>query len=186
MSNTDKLTKLNREIANEFPDFRVIKKADSRLMRVIDRVLRIITLGKMQTYMTGFITTMGTTVYVPANWDDLPEISRVIVLRHERVHMRQAQQYGRLIFSLLYLLAPLPLGLAWFRAKFEMEAYEESLAAMLEYYGADSLGPKSSTRNNTIRHFMSAEYFWMWPFRGYMDRWYTRTVERLTRDKKLA
>ena len=181
-----KLLDLTVQILKEFPDFRTINKSDSRLMKVIDRVLRIITLGKMSTYMTGFITTMGTTVYVPDSWDSMSETSKMTVLRHERVHMRQARRYGRLWFSLLYLLVPLPLGLAWFRAKFEMEAYEESLAAMLEYYGADSLGPKSRTQDNTIRHFMSAEYFWMWPFRGYMDRWYTRTVERLTRDKKIA
>jgi hypothetical protein len=167
---------LTRDIADEFPDFRVLKKTDSRLMAVIDRVLRIITLGKMSTYMTEFVTTVGTTVYVPADWYRMPETSRMSVLRHERVHMRQARQYGRLWFSLLYLFIPLPIGLAYFRMKFEREAYEESIRASVEYFGIEQI-ENSHTRQHTIRHFTSAEYFWMFPFRRYLERWYQSRVD---------
>lgn len=176
MTTADKLQQLTRDIADEFPDFRVIKKQDSRFMKVIDLVLRVITLGKMTTYMTDFITTMGTTVYVPDYWYSLPETSRMTVLRHERVHMRQAQRYGRLLFSLLYLLVPLPLGLAYFRMRFEREAYEESIAAMFEYHGIDVFNV--NVCNNFIRHFVSAEYFWMWPFRQSLERWFWSTVDK--------
>lgn len=176
MTDADKLRALTREISDEFPAFCIVKKQDSRFMKMIDLVLRVITLGKMSTYMTDFITTMGTTVYVPEYWDQMPETSRMTVLRHERVHMRQARQYGRLWFSLLYLLVPLPLGLAYFRMKFEREAYEESIAAMFEYYG-----PKVFTnevKQNFLRHFTSAEYFWMWPFPRSLERWFWLTVNR--------
>lgn len=178
MVDSTALKKLTRELADEFPDFRIIKKTDSRLMSAIDLFLKVITFWKMTEYMTGFITTIGNTVYVPADWHQYPETSRMTVLRHERVHMRQARRYGRLLFSLMYLFLPLPGGAAYFRMKLECEAYEESLAAMVEYYGVDALGPV--TKERVLQHFMSAEYFWMWPFRRYLSRWYDRTAARLT------
>lgn len=176
MSETTALEQLTAEILVEFPDFKIVAKADSRLMRLVDRALKIITLGKMTTYMTYFITTMGVVVYVPDIWKKMTDQTKMVVLRHERVHMRQARRYGRLLFSLLYLFVPVPIGLAYFRMKFEREAYEESIRASIEYFGIAQV-ETSYGRHRTVRHFTSAEYFWMWPFHKSLNRWYQSRID---------
>lgn len=148
---------------------RIKKKSDSMLMKVIDLFLKVITFGKMNTFMTGFITTIGTTVYVTNTWEPSP--SRAVTLRHEMVHMEQSRRYTWPLYAFLYLFVFLPGGLAYFRAKFEKEAYEESMYGALQVHGAAVL-TRDAYRENIIGHFTSAEYFWMWPFRESMDKWY--------------
>jgi len=163
---------LIQEISGEFPGFEIRKKSESRLMKVIDVCLKVITFGAMRTFMTRFITTIGTSVYVPDGWDDQAPVSRILVLRHERVHMRQSRKYGAILFKLLYLLA---LPTVWtYRAKFEMEAYGESIKALVEYRGEDAL--TAEHKAGLIKHFTSAEYFWMNPFKKSVERWYDTAV----------
>ena len=155
MLSQDQYEALLEEIKKEFPDFLMIKKNDSKLMKTIDIFLKIMTFGKMNTFMEDFITTVGNTVYVNNTWDARSTSTKAITLRHERVHMRQSKSLGRIKFSLLYLLLPVPVAFAYYRKKFEQEAYEESLRALFEYYG-----PKfftQSTKDNVVNHFTSAE-----------------------------
>ena len=168
--------KLIDDITKEFFDFEIIKKDESRKMKVIDVILKVITFGKMNKFMTGFITTLGNKVYVPSSWNEYHLISKVEILRHERIHMRQSKKYGRLLFSFLYLMAPLPCGLAYFRKKFEMEAYEESIKTLHEYLGENAFSPERKVFY--ISQFTSANYFWMWPFRGSLEKWYDAAVEK--------
>lgn len=170
------LVQLNVEILREFPGFSIKYKADSLLMKLINIFLMVVTFGAMRQYMTSFITTLGQTVYVPSDWDSLPATSQAAVLRHERVHMRQARKYSRPLFSFLYLFAYFPVGLAWWRAKFEKEAYEESLRAYHEY-GRDIKSP--GFRYAMIAHFTTGEYAWMWPWKADIETWYDETVERI-------
>lgn len=169
---------LQDEVKAEFSDFRVLNKSDSWLMKTIDIALKVITFGQMKKFMTGFITTMGSTVYVPDGWSSKPVESRMGVLRHERVHMRQARRHGRFLFSAMYLLLPLPAVFASCRRKFEQEAYEESLRALQEYYG-DAVLKNPGIRTAMIEHFTSAEYFWTWPWKKSIGQWYDDTVARL-------
>jgi len=166
---------LLQEIAREFPDFKVVPKSESRLMRAIDVALKLITLWRMRTFMTRFTTTVGMTVYVSPEWEQRSEKSRMVILRHERGHMRQARRYTRPVFSLLYLVV---LPAVWtFRAKFEAEAYEESMRAAAELFGPGALDDEH--RRWTVRHFTSAEYFWMRPFRRSVERWYDGARDRI-------
>ena len=165
------------EIKKEFSDFDVIKKQDSTLMKVIDICLKVITFGQMNKFMNGFITTLGTKVYVPDSWDENSLVGKVEILRHERIHMRQAKKYGRLLFSFLYLMVPLPGGLAYFRKKFEMEAYEESLRTLHFYKGNAVFTP--SLKEFFVSQFVSANYFWMWPFRKSVEAWYDESVAKI-------
>lgn len=170
------LHELSEAIRAEFPKFKVVRKDQSRLMAAVDLALRIVTLGKMASFMTSFVTTIGQTVYVPSDWASTSEVSRCIVLRHERVHMRQSRRYGRLLYSVGYLMFPLPMGLAWFRARLEMEAYAESVAALVEYRGTSTaLSP--GYQEAMVRHFTSAEYAWMWPFPGTVRKWVKGAVD---------
>ncbi len=170
------LTVVRRDIEKEFPTFVMVPKSESSFMRILGFLLKILTFGKMTAFMDSFTTTIGCTVYTPEKWDTYSPLSQAVTLRHEREHMRQAKKYTRVIFGILYLFVFFPVGLAWYRARFEMEAYEESLRAYQEY-GVDITGP--ALRESMIGHFTTAQYAWMWPFRGHVERWYDETVSRV-------
>jgi len=98
------------------------------------------------------------------------------------VHMRQAKNIGFALFAFLYIFAWFPLGLARCRAKFEMEAYAESMAVHHEY-GRDILN--KDYKEWMISHFTGAAYGWMWPFRGDVERWFVETASKvLARQQK--
>ena len=161
---------------NEFTDFEIISKNKSVFMKIIDAALKIITFGQMKNFMTGFITTIGNKVYVPGTWEDNTLTSKAEIIRHERIHMRQAKRYGRFLFSLLYLVAPFPTIFAHFRKKFEQEAYEESLKALYEYHGEKIFTPR--LKEGMLAHFTTAQYFWMWPWRKDLEKWYDAAVQK--------
>lgn len=166
------------EIADEFPGFRLVSKRESRLSTAIDRVLRLVTLGAQQRYLTHYHTVIGNTLYTPDSWASTPEVDRVIVLRHERIHLRQRRRYGLPLMAFLYLVPFLPLGLAYGRARLEWEAYEETLRATAELRGVTA-AQSPMLRDVIVRRFTSGDYGWMWPFRQQVERWYDRALERL-------
>lgn len=175
------LDQLTTEIVIEFPKFRVVKKSDSLLMKVINGFLLVLTFWQLKKFMTDFITTVGETVYVPDDWNTQTEVGRMIVLRHERIHMRQKKKYGMFLFSFLYLFVPLPGVFAYYRQKFEREAYEESMWALVELVpnGLDILATYSF-REAMIRHFTSSEYFWMWAKSEDIGDWYDETHKKIS------
>jgi hypothetical protein len=150
---------------------RIVRKPDSALHRAIDKALIVLTFGGMRAYLDGYQTTIGRTLYVTADWDDRDPCDRYITLRHEAVHLRQFRRWTLPGMALLYLALPLPLGLAYFRAQFEKEAYAESIRAAAEIYGPDY--PRQRWyRDHVIAQFMGPAYGWMWPFRRALERWY--------------
>ena len=173
---------LLEDVKTEFPDFKIVKKEDSFLMKAINAFLSAITFGKMNSFMKSFITTIGNTMYVPSEWDLKSPSTKAITVRHERIHMRQSRDVGRIKFSLLYLLFPFPTVVAYYRMKFEQEAYEESLKALFEYYGSKFL--TQATKDNIVNHFTSAEYFWMWPWKAGVEKWYDKAVSKIKLGEK--
>jgi hypothetical protein len=163
----------------EFPTFDIRRKVDSWFMQFISDFLRVITFGRMTSFMENFITTIGYTVYVPESWADLPDSQKYVILRHERVHMRQREKYGALWFTFLYLFFPLPAYVAYFRMKFECEAYAESMKATVVAYGdhAPMMLKAPAFKTMMVNHFTSAEYFWMWPHRAQIEEWFDEAVE---------
>lgn len=171
---------LEETIREEFPSFEIREKRGSFLMKLIDLFLRAITFNQMSDFLTFFITTIGNTVYVPDMWKNMSPVDRMIVLRHERVHMRQRRKYGTLLFSFLYLFFPLPGGYAYYRKKFEQEAYEETIAATVELKEAGVVIVQTPAyRSWVLSYFMTSAYFWMWPFREDLEAWYDNAVERI-------
>lgn len=162
----------------EFPGFRIVRKDRSRLHKLIDRALRVVTFGQMTSYLDAFQTTIGRTVYVTPDWDDWDPDRRYVTLRHEAVHLRQFRTFSLPGMALLYVLLPLPMGLAWCRAYFEKAAYAESIRAAAEVWG--SAHPRGiDYRSYVIRQFTSASYGWMWPFPRAMERWYDEVLSSL-------
>lgn len=171
------LDDLMKEIRAEFPDFKVVPKSESSLMRAINSFLLVVSFGQIKQFMTSFTTTIGTTVYVTEGWKTSTDVSKIILLRHERVHMRQAKRLTRPLFSFLYLFVFLPGLLAYFRARFEKEAYEESFKASFEHYGREYVFSKEY-RDRVAKNFTGPAYLWMWPFPKTVDKWMLDAAEK--------
>jgi hypothetical protein len=166
------------EIKREFPRFRIVEKRDSRLSRAIDIALRILTLGAQREFMTRYHTVLWDTLYVPEQWSSTPDLSRLITLRHERIHLRQRKRYGDLLMTFLYLIPFFPLGLAYGRARIEWEAYTETLRATAEYVGLHA-ARSPALRDHILRQFLSGAYGWMWPFPKMLTRWYDEALAQI-------
>jgi hypothetical protein len=164
------------EVKEEFTDFEIKNKSESSLMTAIDIFLKIITFNQMDSFMKNFTTTLGNKIYVPSGWDKYSLIDKSAIILHERVHMRQARKYTRPLFSFLYVAA-LPLGFAYFRKKFEQEAYEETLRAYYEYCGDRAF--TQNFKNQIIGNFTSAQYFWIWLIRSDIEKWYDESVAKV-------
>lgn len=171
----DRYAALVDALREEIPGFRIVRKQDSRFHRAIHHALVIVTFGQMRSYLDSFQTTIGKTVYVTADWDDRDADDRYVTLRHEAVHLRQFRRYTLPVMAVLYVLLPLPMGLAYFRARFEMEAYAETIRAAAEVYGP-AYARSAEHRKYVIDQFMGPSYGWMWPFRASLERWYDRIL----------
>ena len=166
------------DLKAEFPRFRIVPKRGDTLNLAIDLALRIVTLGGQRHYLTRYHTVIGDTLYVPETWEQLADLDRVILLRHERVHLRQRRRYGGPLMTFLYLVPFFPLGLAYGRARIEWEAYTEMLRATAELLGPEALR-SSELRERIVGRFTGPEYGWMWPFRSVVEAWYDRVVREL-------
>lgn len=172
------LQTLVAELYAEFPNFRIVYKRKSRLSGAIDVSLRIVTLGRMRTFMTVYHTVIGETLYVPDAWDVMRDVDKVILLRHERVHLRQKRRLTFLGLAFVYLVPWFPIGLAYGRARLEWEAYTETLRATYELLGpAAARDPR--LRAHVIARFLGPDYGWMWPFRKAIERWYDDVLKTL-------
>ena len=162
----------------EIPGFRIVRKDRSKLHRAIDVALRVVTFGQMRDYLGGYQTTIGKTVYVTADWDQRDQLERYVTLRHEAVHLRQFKRLTLPVMALLYIFVPLPLGLAYFRARFEQAAYAESIRAAADVWGPQA-PRRPAYRAHIIEQFLGPSYGWMWPFRTAIERWYDGVLANL-------
>jgi len=101
-------------------------KASSRLMRLIGFLLALTCINKK--FMTTHWTIIHKTLYFPSNVAefDVDKDSHLeafhVLFAHEFVHVRQREKWG-ILWQVSYLLFPLPFLLAWFRWRWEREAY---------------------------------------------------------------
>src|SRR5688500_14697448 len=133
----------------EFPRLRIIKKPESRFQRMIDRLLKIVSVGLIKDYLDGYHTTVGQRIYVTGDWEQISRNRRYLTLRHELVHVRQFRRFTLPLMALLYVLLPLPAGLAWFRAHFEKQAYAEEIRATAELYGKQHVSEPAFRENRS-------------------------------------
>ncbi|HET9930784.1 MAG TPA: hypothetical protein VFQ35_08860 [Polyangiaceae bacterium] len=169
------------ELEQEFPKFRVLYKRESRLCHWIHRALWAITFGGQRHFLQGYYTVIGDTLYVPDSWDALAPADRVVLLRHERVHLRQRRRYGTLGMTFLYLVPWFPLGLAYGRARIEWEAYTETLRATGELLGREAMHDPG-LRARIVQRFVGPDYGWMWPFQKSVERWYDAALTAIDRE----
>ena len=157
------------ELQEEFPRFDIRYKRNSKLQRAIHHALRVATLGGMKTYATSYHTVLFGVLWVPDSWDRMSDIDRVILLRHERVHLRQRQTMGDAWMAFCYLVPFFPLFLAWGRARIEWEAYEETISATAELLGLERA---KALKPQIVARFTGPDYGWMWPFPKTVGRWF--------------
>ncbi len=167
------------EIAAEFPGFRLLKKCDSLLMSWIHWALKVLTLGRQSRFLTEYHTVIGYTLYVAPTWEQLSDIDRIALLRHERVHLRQRRKFGMWGLAFLYLVPFFPVGLAYGRARLEWEAYTETIRALFELRGVSVLSDRA-LRQRIVERFVGPDYAWMWPFRRAVEKWYDALILQLS------
>ncbi len=161
------------EIKVEFPSFRIRKKRESLLQRAIHIVLAMLTLGGQRVYLTRYHTVLFGTLWVPDAWDGMTDADRYILLRHERVHLRQRKRMGDVMMTFFYLVPFFPLFFAWGRARIEWEAYVETIRATAELQGIEAA---ANLRAHIVKRFTGPEYGWMWPFPSAVNRWFDEAL----------
>jgi hypothetical protein len=138
---------------------RLAPKRGSRVMRAAALLLRAI---GSRDFMDRYWTTVGRTVYYPSCVAD-PR-AHPDVLEHELVHVRQWERWGVWLW-VSYLLLPLPFGLAWFRFRWEREAYLVQIE-------------RAEDRAREIERVVNALWYgygFPWP-RAWMRRWFERAA----------
>jgi hypothetical protein len=148
----------------------IVAKSAVSHQRVVDRFLRAMSLGGQARYLTEFVTTLGHTIYVPDGWEAWDPGSALAVLRHELVHVEQFERWGWGGMVLFYGFFPLPIGLAYARARLELEAYRVTIEATAEIDGIEA-ATSDTLRAFIVARFVGPDYLWMWPFRGAVDGW---------------
>ena len=113
---------------------------------------------------------IGCNIWLSENWNSYSPSRQMSTLRHERQHLLQYQKYGLIGMAFLYLFVFFPIGLAYFRAKFEREGYAESIRARIEYYG-DAEEVKEGCKQSYLNAFVRANYLWAWPFKKRVLIW---------------
>lgn len=176
------------------PKYRIVRKKDSTLMKILNVLLFFV-----PNFMAHFTTTIGSTVYLT---DDLLEADSDLVipiLAHEAQHVYdkpymlfylfpQVLAVGALLsvlaiwfsnawlwsLTLLALLAPLPApGRMWI----ERRGYLASLACYNWLY---SEAMAFSAINVVVKQFTSKNYFFMWPFKQSLKKWFTKNLTLVT------
>jgi hypothetical protein len=166
------------DIRIEFPDFEILPKRSSRLQRAIAVALYAVTLGGQRHYLTRYHTVLFGKLYVPDSWEAMGDDDRYVLLRHERVHLRQLRRMGQVRMALVYLVPFFPLFLAWGRARIEWEAYVETIRATAEVRGLDAA---RALKEEIVRRYVGPDYGWMWPFPAAIRRWVDEVLENLER-----
>jgi hypothetical protein len=153
-------------------------------------ILCIVTFGgiRPRSFLRDYATTIGPIQAYPRAWTSLD--TRLLV--HEARHVRQCRACGAMIhpwvglpiYFLLYILLPLPLGLAWFRYWFELDADRASWRWWLQEGGAaaEMVRLRAQTFAEKVG---SSSYGWPWP-RAWVAKGFLGAAETMIEEVKRA
>lgn len=160
MSGAERMVGTRAETLRETLDLlgvEVRHKSTSRLMRFLTWLFGVFNRDFGRAW-----TTIGPRVIYAPDGTDLARLDRhEVTILHELVHIGQARRWP-VWFQLSYLLVPVPIVFAWFRWRWEREAYLVTLRA----------------RRGTIEQVVQVlwrGYGWCWP-RPWMRRWFEREL----------
>jgi len=177
----DRLAALIDAMRTRSRPVKIVKKSGVWHQRAAAKLLWALTFGGQRTYLSHYVTTLGHTIYVPDDWDAWDPDHAWQTLRHELVHVAQFERLGWLGMIVIYGFLPLPVGLAYGRARIEWEAYQETLRATAELCGLKAArDPRLA--DQIVARFTGPDYGWMWPFRSVVEGWYDRVVNQLLQE----
>jgi len=130
-------------------------KSGSRMMKILGGFFRVF--GNKR-FMDSYWTTIRDTIYYPTRVADPNRYAHIIA--HECVHVEQWRKW-RVLQSFSYIFLPVPIFFAWFRWRWEREAY-------LVTIGFASNKEREIER---IVHDLWHDYMWTWP-RKRMRKWF--------------
>ena len=169
-----KITRANQEFFSLYLKYmrlygmKVYSKKDKwhTLWKILDKILKVLSRGKAPSMLTDFTTTLGTRVFFPVDWSiEHATFEDCVTLQHEAIHAQQYKQLGPLMW-VLYLLVPLPIGLAYFRYKFERDAYLQSYSAARKYGNRPDI-------EHYVRVLSGPDYLWTWPKKS-VRKWFKK------------
>jgi len=136
---------------------KVLSKAGSKFMLLLGVIANLFHID----FMNRFWTTIGNTIYYPTTVKNPYHRTYQKVIEHELVHVQQWRKWN-ILFSVSYALFPLPVFFAWFRWRWEREAYMIQVRA-----NPDSI--------NWIVETLWSNYLWCWP-KKWMKEWFEKEV----------
>ena len=87
------------------------------------------------------------------------------ILEHELVHVEQWKKWG-IILWITYLFLPVPFGFAWFRWRWEREAYLVQIRS----------SSNCEKKINQIVNSLWYGYGWTWP-KSWMRQWFLNKIK---------
>lgn len=165
---------LRVEIASEIPNFDVVPKSESRLQRIVGKLMFF-----NRDYMTRFTTTLYPKVYLGADSVGRDDRAFAALLAHEFVHLYdqkrsligfpvsylfpQVLALGAVgafwhLWCLAFLLALLPLPAYW-RMKAELRGYAMNCA--MQFWLSGYIDP--DYKKFVVSQFTGWNYYRMWP-----------------------
>lgn len=179
------------------PEYKIRFKDESFFMKLIGKILVF-----NPSFMTGYTTTIGHTIYFPkASYLKAHPVSAKVTVLHELVHIKDYEKLGALRFILMYLFpqvlallaipaffllpwwvailflafaAPIP---AYGRMQLELKAYTFSVYTLFKLQQKNGYSINFEKQiNSYTNQFLDSSYYFMWPFRSYI---YTKLTDAL-------
>jgi hypothetical protein len=203
---------LLKHIQDRVPNFKIIQKKDSLLMKLLSFFLFF-----NQSFMTGYITTIYPNIYVPSWWGRRHKKWNSIeleTLAHEYIHLYDRRRFGWL-FNVLYLspqiFALLAFGAIWNlwwllcllfllplpspgRTWLEFRAHKVGL--LVRYWILCDYKNKTEEKywnfinsdgvNWTVRQFSSSVHCYMFPFEGFLRKCFINSLKDVKMNNKLS
>lgn len=149
--------------------YRVVLKSESKLMRAIGWVLKPFN----RAFMTGYVTTIGSTIYTPSR-----EMLSPGLLQHELQHVSDSKRWP-VLYELSYLFL-LPLGFTM-RAFWERRAYRHTIK--------ESKASSEHLEDLVVwigYQFTSGQYLWMDVRKKAVEKWIREEWARCERGEGVA
>jgi len=166
--------KLLRVIKKIFPKFKIISKRSNYFMSWLNRTVQLFN----KKFMTQYTTTIGYSIYTPDDWSKRSYTSRYNTMIHEMIHLQQFRKFGFIPYSILYIFIPLPVFLAYFRKKFEQEAYAINIILAYKQKGRKHV-LSEAYKKNVIEQFCSNLYGYTWYSEDSIEEWLENFVKKI-------
>ena len=185
--------KLENMILDDIPNFKIVSKTTSFLMKVLSVFLFF-----NKSFMTSYISVIYPRMYVPKlPWKENDHYSAILVLAHEWVHLSDRKRFGLLFdigyllpqcLAFLSLLAPF-LSVWWLLCLLFLLPIPSPTRAWLEFRGYSmTMACKWWLTGNEInyywieRQFVGQWYYFMWPFKGIVRKMFEKQMEKIKND----